>query len=452
MRHPISPSRSFALCLFGLLVVALSGCGAGDPEPTSTWHRDVQPILQARCVNCHNDGGIGPFDLTSYDKAKAIAGMIKSQVQSRKMPPWGADAIRDYRFNPRLSDDQIASIAAWADEGAPQGSASDTPVEVKKNVPKLSRTDVTLKMPTAFTPQKDPDDYRCFLLDWKEKKPVYVTGFAAKPGNTKVVHHIAAFLLNPGGLVTDQTFKEFAKLDADEKGPGYTCFGGPNGKLKSLIPVQQLAQWVPGARGTDFPEGTGILVKPGAKVVLQIHYNMREGPQPDQTAIEFKIDGNVKHPAAYAPWLNPVWPVNPETMKIAAGDATAKHTHKGDPRNFFKQFVGGVKMDNGFDIHSVLLHLHELGKRGVLRIKRKDGTVETLLDVPRYDFNWQRVYWLVKPVRLNAGDELDFACHWDNSESNQPKIDGKTKKSVDVFWGEGTAEEMCVANLYISQF
>jgi hypothetical protein len=102
-------------------------------------------------------------------------------------------------------------------------------------------------------------------------------------------------------------------------------------------------------------------------------------------------------------------------------------------------------------VHSVLLHMHMLGVSGEAVIHRGDGTRVPLLVVPRYDFNWQRVYWLAKPVRFYPGDELSVTCLWDNSAANQPVLDGKQAAPTDVVWGEGTGDEMCVANLYVSK-
>ena len=139
-------------------------------------------------------------------------------------------------------------------------------------------------------------------------------------------------------------------------------------------------------------------------------------------------------------------------MKIAAGDAKANHSHVGKPIGFFKQFVGGVDMTKGFDVHSVLLHMHQLGTHATAKVLHEDGTETMLLDIPRYDFNWQRVYWFDKPMRFNTTDRLSVDCNWDNTQANQPLIDGKQKTAADVGWGEGTSQEMCVANLFISQF
>ncbi len=441
--------RAAALTL-ALAALALAGCGSDDADSVPTWHADVKPIIEARCANCHTKDGIGPFDFTTYAGAKAVAGPIKAQSKSRAMPPWSAAPVRHYRFNPRLTDAQIDTIVRWADGGAPEGDSGASATALPDVSPKLSRADEKLTMPVEYTPQQEPDDYRCFLLKWPRKDKAFVTGFAAIPGNKLVVHHVAAFLFNPDPK-TD-FIKEFQKLDDKEKGPGYTCFGGPTGDSGMLVPtIQQLAQWVPGARGTDFPAGTGLEVQPGALIVLQIHYNTAAaGPQPDKTAIELKIDTKVDHPAAYAPFLNISWPVDPSSMLIPKGKALVEHSHTEDPRGFFKQFVGDLDTSKGFDIHSVLLHMHELGESALVTIEHKDGTATTLLDIPRYDFDWQRVYWFDKPVRFKDGDKMKVVCRWDNSEANQPVYGGKQKASADVTWGEGTHQEMCVANLYIS--
>jgi hypothetical protein len=126
-------------------------------------------------------------------------------------------------------------------------------------------------------------------------------------------------------------------------------------------------------------------------------------------------------------------------MEIPAGREVS-HDVQRDPRSFFELVLGDLDMDAGFDIHSVLLHMHRLGTKGWVSLERASGESEVLLEVNDYDFDWQMVYRFTEPVRFEDGDELLLECTWDNSEGSE-----------DVNWGEGTDDEMCVGNLFISE-
>ena len=166
----------------GVLLCLMACQGAGP-----TYHQDVAPLLGARCVTCHAEGGIGPFALDSYEGASDAADLVALVAQSRAMPPWGADTHgMTYADDPSLSDAQITMLEAWAAAGAPKGDPDTTGPELPSLGAELSRVDLTLEMPEAYTPVRQPDDYRCFVLDWPETKDVYVTGFAPRPGNTAI--------------------------------------------------------------------------------------------------------------------------------------------------------------------------------------------------------------------------------------------------------------------------
>src|SRR5262249_20458498 len=151
--------------------------------------------------------------------------------------------------------------------------------------------------------------YRCFVMDWPGQTTQYVSGFRANPGDARVVHHVIAFLVAPADVA------QVDALDAAEDGPGYTCFGGSGVNSNAW-----LGGWSPGSAGSDFPEGTGIRVDPGSKVVLQVHYNSSAaGPQPDQTSVDFKIDDKVEKESHIQPWTNPQW-LSGQNMMISAGE------------------------------------------------------------------------------------------------------------------------------------
>lgn len=408
-------------------------------EPT--FHQDVKPIFDAHCVSCHSEGGIGPFPLTA-ETSVSWANAIKRAVTERTMPPWFAEpACAEYENDLSLTDEQIATIAAWADAGAPLGrpsSKATTPPEPPKG---LSRVDRSLSMPVAYAPVNAPDDYRCFLIDWPETATKFVTGFAARPGNQRIVHHLVAFIITPDQVAA------FEQLDADEDGEGYTCFGGPGGPPRA---ANWLGVWVPGEDGGDLPAGTGQRIEPGSKIVVQVHYNVTNAASGDTdlTTIDLTLEDEVEKEAVTLPFANPTWPFG-GTMPIPAGEKDVTHSFQVElSKHLALQSKGVLENDEPVLIHSAFLHMHKLGVRGDLQlIKRATSTTECLLDIDRWDFHWQRTYRFKEPKRLDPGDQLFIECGWDNSGAKH----GVREDVRDVAWGEGTGDEMCLGVIYVSK-
>ena len=413
---------------------ALIGCTPSAP----TYWADVQPILEGRCVNCHQQDAIGSMALDSYSSAAIWGDPIAAVTSDRSMPPWPAETGPEYDYDWRLTDDQIATLEAWVEAGAPEGDPDEIGDPLTGVASALSRTDLTLTMPQAYTPSSEaPDDYRCFVIPWTETETQYITGFNVLPGNNEMVHHVAAFLISSDNLLGDSVFEQLDEWESEEGAPGYACFGGPSGPTGDLqLPIQQIAQWVPGNQGLDLPDGTGIEVLPGSEIVLQLHYSIGDnGGETDQTSIEFKLDDNVTNRAVYAPWLSINWPLG--ALEIPANSEETVEA-EGDPRGFFELLNPSINLDNGFMIHSSMLHMHRIGERASIALHKADGDVESLVSIPEWDFDWQLSYQLSEPLRFEEGDSLALECTYNNTQD------------VDVVWGEGSDDEMCVGNLYIS--
>jgi len=428
------------LAPLALAALSLAACSAEAPpiDPAAlTYHKDLRPLVEQNCLNCHVEGGIAPFALDTLEAVQAHKTEIKIAVMNRVMPPWmPGKGCADYYGDRSLSDAQIDTVVRWVDGGALAGDPASYAAPTPRAQIKLSRVDRTLQIPTVYTPTKSPDDYRCFLVDWPETTDTYISGFRANPGDARIVHHVIAFLATPGNLATYQ------KLDDDEAGPGYTCFGGPGGS--GVGPGSQaawLGAWAPGSLGTDFPPGTGVKVPAGSKVILQVHYNTATiAPAPDQTSMDFKIETSVTKVAVVQPWTNTQW-VAQKQMVIPAGMPDVMHSYTLDPTPFMSYITGGVIAAGApFTIYSANLHMHTRGTQARLDILRADGTRECLLEIPRWDFHWQGAYGLTTPKVFNPGDSVYLECHWDNSTTTH-----------DVNWGEGTDDEMCLGGFYITQ-
>ncbi len=425
------------------MMAAIAGCGnstQNDTDPPTT-HADILPIVEARCANCHYDGGAGGFALTTAEELGQLHIQIADAVTQERMPPWPAKAGPAYAYDWRLSPEQIELFQAWSDGGAPEGDSSDPGEPIEAIGSTISRVDLSLQMPTPYTPPStSTDDYRCFPMPWTGEEVAYITGFNAVPGNTEIVHHVAAFLIPKDNLMGDSVFEQLQAWEEEEAAPGYPCFGGPSGPTGDLqLPIQQLAQWVPGSQGLDFPEGTGIEVTPGSWVVLQIHYNNANNAGSDQTAIDFKLDNEVTALAAYAPFLNAAWTLG--ELNIPAGKEEVSFNATSEPQGFFEFLNPSLDLEGGFRIHGSMLHMHRLGASGEINVIRADGTEEPILSIPAWDFDWQFSYELATPVDFDEGDQLSLTCTYNNTDPD----------AIDVVWGEGSNDEMCVGNLYISQ-
>lgn len=428
--------------LFSVALLAFwSGCAqpvdpnnpnTGDKKNELTYYGDIKSIVESKCNGCHTQKGIGPMDFTSYEQVLKFQESIHDSVTHKRMPPWKADdTCNDYKGNFDLTKDERSKLLKWIDLGAPKGKPDDYKPLAKKSQG-LTRVDLTVKTP-SYKPQLKPDDYRCFVMPWPKKETAFISGFRVKPGNAKIVHHVIAFIASP------KNKDYFLKKDAKEKGDGYTCYGGSGGSSAWV------GSWAPGSLGRDYPAGTGVKVQPGSMLIVQVHYNTAvSSDEPDSTAVEFKLESKVDKEAIFLPYTNYLEWFRGKGMKIPAGQTNVTHSFAFDIASFAK--------NSTFTIHSAALHMHTRGKSAQIFIKKqsKSSQKQCVLNINKWDFNWQGAYSLQKPMELKPGDELGITCTWDNSAANQPVINGKKQKPVDLHWGEGTNDEMCLGILYVT--
>lgn len=417
-----------ALCLLSLLVLACSPKEENDATPASetpAYHGQIESIFQNNCANCHRAGGIAPFAMESYEDAYAYRESIKAAVQERRMPPWLADnGCQDYKNDITLTQAEIDSIAAWVDSGAAKGE--EVAAEGREfDFATLSRTDVHLTMSEPYTPVQTPDEYRCFVLDWPVPSTTFITGFGVEPGNAAVVHHMIAFQVGPDYA------DDVAEKLAEDEAPGYTCFGG-----SGVGGSKWVGGWAPGGTGIDFPEGTGMRIEPNSQIILQIHYNtLSAGAQPDQSAVNFRTSESVEKLSGIRLVFNPLW-ARGGAMEIPKNERNVSYS--------VEVPMGSLLGSDEGKIYSAGMHMHELGVSGSLHILHEDGSTECLLNIPRWDFHWQRSFFFKEPIGVRAGDKVVLQCNWDNSAANQPSYQGVKLESRDVNWGENTTDEMCL--------
>jgi mono/diheme cytochrome c family protein len=448
-------ARALILIAVAALVAAAAATLFASRTPASpaasrpTYFQNVKPILDARCAGCHFSGGIAPFALQTYAQARRNRDSIAHAVGMRHMPPWFADSrVRAYKYDPTLSAAQIRTLTRWAATGGARGNATRPGRALPSVTPPPIRADVQLPMSEAYTPSArgGRDDYRCFVLPWSRGASTFMTGFNVRPGFAKEVHHMIVFLARPADAATVEAWER-----ADST-PGYSCYGGPSLTGGRQIPANFLAGWVPGSGGSALAEGSGVEIVPGARLILQVHYNLDNvRPAPDRSTFELQLADSVARRGSYVPLVDFRWLAFRETFRIQAGRKRNVHSVTLDPRPFLP-FVGArIDLTNGFTIHSVLHHMHLLGTRGDVALVRANGRRVPLLSIRDWHFHWQREYQLARPERFEPGDQLSIRCEHDNTAANQPVVNGRRQRPRTIFWGENSTDEMCIAFLYVTE-
>jgi hypothetical protein len=393
-----------------------------------TYYRDAKPVIDQKCGLCHYDGGIGPIPLTSYDEIKPYLSLIKSDVEQGIMPPWRASGEHNtFEGDRRLSDEQKETLLAWIEQGASKGDRKDEAAALEPEHRGLIRIDESLQPPEGYTPDKDPDTYRCFLFEWPHDTRKFITGMSVEPELPDMVHHGVVYLVAPeaAAMMRDR--------DEDSPGPGFDCYNASN-----------LGAWLtsyePGGYGQEFTGGIGMQVEPGSLILAQIHYNTLKTKGEDRTRLDLTLEDSVERVGKTTLILNPLWPIPTiGTMLIPANNPDVVHRWLGVPSGL---------QSGPQDIYAVDLHMHTLGSSGSIGIVRAgSGNSETLLDIPDWAFDWQETYRFKAPVQLNPGDQLFVECHFNNTDEKQLTIHGKRLTPRDVRWGENTTDEMCLGNV-----
>lgn len=414
-------ARSITIfCLLAGAAVVLPTLAMADDDAPSragipTFAKDIAPILHSKCMECHRTGEIAPMALTSFEEARPYAKSIKTEVSAKRMPPWHADPVAGpYRDNPSLSDEQIKTIVAWVDGGAPLGNPKDMPkVPSFKSDWKAGTPDHVLKMPVQYTlGPEGPEIYRCFVMP-ETDEDTWVRGFEFKPGNRAIDHHVVLFL--------DKTGKQSPPLDEADPEPGYSCFGGPGFASVDIVGV-----WAPGGVPEMLPSGIARKLPKGSRLVMQTHYHRNGKTEKDLSEVGIYLaKGAVKQELHTAIAADPY-------IKIEAGAAS-----------YDSKAVWPFRSD--VNVLSVFPHMHLLGKKIEMTAVLPDGSKQPLVSVSRYDFNWQRTYFFEKAVALPNGTRVEVTSHYDNSAEN-PNNPSKPPKPVR--FGMSTTDEMNVGLMY----
>ncbi len=404
---PVAFSSAPFIC--ALLVAGAAWGEAVETGPT--FNRDVAPIVFTNCVGCHHPGGIGPFSLATYGEVKKRAKTIVKVTGSRLMPPWLPEhGVVEFEGERRLTEKQIALLERWWKAGAPEGRASDLQVKAEWNDDwQLGKPDLVVTMPAAFTlPGEGRDVYRNFVLPDVVPADRYVRAIEIRPGNARVVHHVA--------LLLDTTGDARARA-AREPEPG---FPGMNAGRGAGRPGGHLLTWQPGKRVLPEPAGTAWILRGHADLVIQEHLRPSGKPEQVQSSVALYFTEQPPARECFIALLRV------PGLAIPAGE---------------KEYAieSGYTLPVDVEVVGVFPHLHYLGKEVRGWAELPDGTRQELLFIRQWDFNWQGDYHYATPPVLPKGTKLKMRYTFDNSAGN-PRNPHQPPKLV--HYGPETADEM----------
>lgn len=375
---------------------------ATQPDAEVTYVNSVAAILQNRCLECHRDGEIAPFAMDDPEEIAGWADMIAEVVREGRMPPWHASPEHgDFSNDRSMPEEEKETIFAWAEAGAPIGDLEKdrhllpTPPTFTAGWQLPREPDMVVNVnPTPFSvPATGVVNYEHFIVDTGLDEDVWLESAEILPGNRAVVHHILAFVRprgTEGGLDATRGF---------------------------------LVGYVPGARNEGWPAGMAKRIPGGSELVFQVHYTPIGTPQQDQSKLGLcfmdaeKVTHEVTTSSALQVYLN-IWP-----------GKNAYMTHGLSPTMRTDSILLGMSP-----------HMHVRGKAYRYELLTADGKRSTLLDIPKYDFNWQTTYVLKDPLPLAPGDRIFCTAVYDNSAKNLNNPDpAKT-----VGWGDQTWDEMMI--------
>ncbi len=361
-----------------------------------TYCNQIARLMNERCVNCHRPGEIAPFSLTSYDDAVSWAETIREVVNDKRMPPWlaGPDSVA-FANDVHMSDSDKQLIHDWIDAGCPEGDRSRMPEPPQFTegwqIPEPDEIFYISDKPYNV-PAEGEVKYQYFVVDPKWTEDKWVQFAEARPDNRAVVHHIVVL---------------FKSGDIAARGLGGGATGG-------------LVGYAPGMPPSKYPDGTALKVPAGSKIIFQLHYTPNGRATTDRSYVGFKyIDAD-------------------KVTTRMQGGVVGNREFRIPPGASNHEVVSEVTAPVDMKLLTLTPHMHLRGRSFRYEAVYPDGRRQVLLDVPRWDFNWQLRYDLAEPVILPKGTRLICTAHFNNSESNPSNPD----PTSEVRWGDQTWEEM----------
>ena len=364
---------------------------------------DIAPILEAKCVTCHQVGGIAPFAMSDYTKVKGFAPMIRETIRTGRMPPWHPDrTVGTFVDDHSLSQDQVRTLVHWVEAGAPRGEGEDPLTAVVHVAPEwpLGKPDLIIDIPAYTVPASGVVQYQYPTAPNPLTEGRWVRAATLMPGDRRAVHHILAGYI-PGPPKTGP-----ASASQWESSYGEYAVGG-----ESFV----------------VPDKLGIYLPAGGSMGFQLHYTPY-----GKEAVDHSRMGLYFYPKGEMP------------EKVMRHFVIANNMIELPPNTDKHEEIAYTKFPKDALLYSVFLHTHYRGESGHLEMIKPDGTRQMLINLPRYDFNWQRTYQFASPIKITAGSKLVATYLYDNSVRNTANPD-PTKT---VNWGDQSWEEMHYTSIY----
>jgi hypothetical protein len=440
--------KAFLLGLLLVTVPALAAAQARSSTPSApTFAKDVAPIVYSKCAHCHRPGEIGPMSLLSYQDVRPWAKAIKSKVMAREMPPWGADPQHGrFRNDASLTPQQINTIVAWVDAGAPRGNDADMPA-----APALAsgwqygEPDLVIEMPVEFeVPAEGQVDVVNLYMKVPFNEDIFIKALEIRPSVAGVVHHAGVYTVDrlpDGAKIVDGHV-----IGADGKALTRGEVGRANGR-RGFEENDKLLSFVPGRGYESYLEGAGQRIKAGSYIYFNMHYQVTGKVERDRTKLGIYLakPGNEVTHQIYHGWRS-AGPTN----YVVEGKELTNNRGTGDDgdgesdlppippyaENF--EIVSVHAITEPITVYGLTPHLHLRGKSMKYTLTLPDGREEILLNVPKYDFNWQLYYELETPRKIPAGSKVTVTTIFDNSLRN--KYNPAPEKPV--WWSDQSWDEM----------
>ncbi|MFM7071791.1 MAG: redoxin [Planctomycetota bacterium] len=362
-----------------------------------TYHNRISRILQRNCVECHRTGGLAPFALETLEQVSAHKAMIQQVVQQQRMPPWFA---RESHGAARWLNDRSLSAAdrddllAWLGHGLPEGDSADAPIPLA--VPgewKIGKPDLVVRLPKSVPIKAEGTmPYQHLVVETGLTDDRWVEAFEVRPTRREVVHHVLVFVLDGNG--------RRGGAEPDERSGFF-------------------AAYVPGNSSQVYPTGFAKKLPKGSRLLFQMHYTPNGQATEDRTELALRF---TKDPPRHV-----VETVGIANTRIRIPPGASDHAEQ-----------ASLRVPRDAIVLAFMPHMHLRGKAFRYEATRSDGQVEVLLDIPRYDFNWQLQYRLAEPYAATAGTTLQVTGWFDNSAGNPANPDPERT----VRWGPQTFDEM----------
>jgi hypothetical protein len=366
------------------------------------------------------------MSLLTYEDARPWAKSIRDEVSAGHMPPWHAAAPHGTFTNERrLTDDEKATLLKWAVNGAPKGDPKELPAAPRyPDGWMIGKPDVVLEMQEDYNvPADGVVQYEYFYIPTNFTEAKWVQAIEVRPGNRGVVHHVLAYYR----AAPDMTRTPVLQPNVSKSRITDSPVRGRRPAKAGLPPRRLLGTYAPGTNPQVMPPGTALRLEPGGIIELQMHYATNGTPAADRTKIGlvFATSENPRE-VRVSQFLNGVF-----TLPAGASDVSVD---------------ADVSFLQDTTVWGIFPHTHLRGKKWRYVLELPDGTTKTILDVPRYDFNWQTYYMFTEPLQVPRGSKIVSTAWYDNSAANKSNPDPR----ADVTWGDQTWEEMQYTGILFS--